>query len=152
VRGLPALALVVLAACGPGRNRLSGSIAADATLTFEEVRVEWIVDQLSIQYVSTGAVLSKEAARLTVPGALAVSGREIAIERQVLVEHFYAQGDQAGRRVEEPPFPAVAEGTLTFTQAGKKPGSRVAGNFKVVFKGEGDTLVGEFDTEVVAVR
>jgi hypothetical protein len=138
----------VTLACGGAGDRLAGSISETATLRFDEVRAEWLADQLAIRYLSAGASLSSDAARLTLLASQALPGLDIPIEGNVVVEHFWYRWDDQGRLGQEDPFPPVDHGTLRFTTVGQQLGDHVAGSFSVLFVG-GDTLDGDFDAEVV---
>lgn len=140
--------LGALVCCGGSPSRLDGSISSEADLAFDEVRAEWLIDELAIRYVAVGASLSSDAARLTVRKALAHPEVVLDAARDLRVEHFRYFWDDEGRLIETTPFPAVDHGTLEFDQVGKKPGERVVGRFSVVFV-TGDTLSGEFDATVV---
>lgn len=147
-----ALALVVLlAGCG-AKSRLDGTISADATLSFEEVRAEWLVDRLFVRYLSGGGRALQEPVRLTMDAALAVEGAELAIERSVLVEHFSTVADATGRRTAENPFPRVESGVLRLSTVSRTEGELVVGDFKAVFAGAQDTLNGDFEAIVTAPR
>jgi len=147
----PALlaAVLLLLSCGSSKDRLVGSISEQADLAFDEVRAEWLLDQLAIRFVDVGASLSSDAARLTVPEVKAIEGQDLDVAKDVLVEHFRYSWDDQGRLITGEPFPAVDYGVLRFSKVSKKLGERVAGSFSVVFV-NGDTLSGDFDGEVVA--
>jgi hypothetical protein len=145
------LAAVLLLGCGD-RNRLNGTISGDASLAFDEVRVEWLVDQLVIRYVKGQDLVLAEAARLTVQGAEATAGVELAIERNVQVEHFVSTADDVGHVVTEKPFPAVSHGVLHLTQVGRTTGLLVEGDFQITFVGAEDTLNGEFSAPLTPPR
>lgn len=142
------LGLWALACCGGAPSRLEGSISSEADLAFDEVRAEWLLDELAVRYVVVGASLCSDAARLTVRGPLAIAGNELDAAKDVRVEHFRYFWDDEGHLVTTTPFPAVDHGTLEFDEVGKKLGERVVGRFTVVFV-TGDTLGGEFDAPVV---
>lgn len=144
-------AVVMALGCGE-HNRLNGTISGDASLAFDEVRAEWIVDQLVIRYVKGQGVVLAEAARLTVPEGAAEAGAELAIERAVQVEHFVSTADDVGRVVTEKPFPAVSHGVLHLTRVGRIAGLLVEGDFQLTFVGAEDTLNGEFSAPVTAPR
>lgn len=144
-------AVLLVSGCGV-KNRLDGTIAADATLTFEEVRAEWLVDRLSVRYLSGGGRALQEPVRLTMAADLAVEGAELAIEKSVLVEHFATVADATGRRTVEEPFPPVESGVLKLSKVSRKEGELVVGDFKVVFTGAQDTLNGDFEATVTAPR
>jgi hypothetical protein len=143
--------LVSALGCG-GRNRLNGTISGDASLAFDEVRAEWIVDQLVIRYVKGQGQVLAEAARLTLPEGAADAGVELPIERSVQVEHFVGTADDVGRVVTEKPFPAVSRGVLHLTRVGRIAGQLVEGDFQITFVGAEDTLDGEFSAPVTAQR
>ncbi len=144
-------ALVVLSGCGRA-SRLDGTISADATLAFDEVRAEWLVDQLAVRYLSGAGRGLEEPVRLTLPAAAAVEGAQLSVETQVLVEHFATVDDAAGRVTPEKPFPPVEKGVLTLSKVGRAPGELVVGGFKLVFAGAQDTLNGEFEAVVTPPR
>lgn len=148
MRRLAFVAAVAGLACGGGRNRLNGTISSQASLAFDEVRAEWLIDQLSVRYLQGEGLALQEPVRLTVPAALADAGVEITIEQRVLVEHFVSQGDASGQFVPEKPFPPVGHGVLHLTRLDTRLGGRVDGDFKITFAGAEDTLNGDFSATV----
>lgn len=150
-RALLAAVSVLALGCGEP-NRLNGTISGDATLAFDEVRAEWIVDQLVIRYVKGQGLVLAEAARLTLPEGAADAGVELAIERAVRVEHFVSTADDVGHVITEKPFPAVSHGVLHLTRVGRIAGQLVEGDFQLTFAGAEDTLNGVFSAPVTAPR
>jgi hypothetical protein len=145
------LVVLVTLACGGG-NRLNGTISSEASLQFDEVRAEWLVDELSVRYLRGADLLLEEPVRLTLPAELVDAGVEVAVEKRVRVEHFVSRGDQFGRLVAEKPFPQVGHGVVRLVRVGANVVDRVEGDFQVTFAGSEDTLNGEFVTTVSAPR
>lgn len=139
---------VAQAGCGPVKNQLSGSMREELTLTFDQVRAEWIVGDFVLRYLNGQGRGSTEPVRLTLPGAAIDGTTEIPIEK-VRVEHFVAVHHSDGSVTEEPSFPGVETGWVRPLALGPNPGDRASGTFSVHFEG-GRTLGGEFDLAVTA--
>lgn len=147
MRPLFLLGVVLLVGCGPP-GRLNGTIRDRATLAFEEVRAQFLVDRLAISFRDARGL--QEVVRLTLPSALVVKGAELDMTmRGVLLEHFATREDEAGRLVREPPFPAVKQGTVKLSDVGTARGQLIVGEFHVIFVETLDTLNGDFSATVV---
>jgi len=144
-----ASALWALSGCGSDSDHLSGSISTSASLQFDVVRAEWLVDELSVRYVSRSDLLTSDAARITVPQAQAKTDVDIALGGTVRLEHYWFLANDEGRLAQEPPFPAVDHGTVRFGTLAPDVGGSVKGSFHAVFV-TGDTLDGDFDATVIA--
>lgn len=144
-----ALALALtLVGCGPP-GRLNGTVRDRASLAFNEVRAQFLVDQLSIRYLDTRGPAVQEPVRLTIPSAMAVDGAEVTLPaRGVLVEHFVVREDDQGKLVREEPFPPVKEGQLKLDKVNITQGMVIEGEFHLVFTGVLDTLNGDFAATV----
>ena len=140
--------LLAAGGCGPGKNQLSGSMREELTLTFDEVRAEWIVDDFVVRYLNGAGRGGTEPVRLTIPGAAIDGTTEIPID-QVRVEHFVAVHNVDGSVTEEPKFPTVESGWVRPETVSTHPEGPARGTFSVHFEG-GRTLGGGFDVTVTA--
>jgi hypothetical protein len=138
--------LLAGAGCGPPKDQLSGSVREELTLTFDQVRAEWIVDDFILRYLNGVGRGATEPVRLTIPRAAIDGATEIPIEK-VRVEHFVAVHHADGSVTEEPSFPLAESGWVRPETLGTKPGDPARGSFSVHFEG-GRTLGGEFDLAV----
>ncbi|MHB8879820.1 MAG: hypothetical protein ACYC8T_39530, partial [Myxococcaceae bacterium] len=134
--------------CGPGRNKLSGSAREQYDLRFDQVKAEWIVDELVLRYLSGEGRGGREPLRLTLPRAAAKTGEEIPIGLARL-EHFVAVRNPDGTVNEEPPFGAVESGWVRLEEIGATPGEAARGTFSAHFE-DGHTLGGGFDVSLSA--
>jgi hypothetical protein len=142
-------AVAVASACGgAAQSKLDGTIQADATLDFDEVRAEYLVDRMSIRYLNGSGLTMQEPVRLTMDASLATDGAELKIVDQVVVEHFVSFADDSGRVMAEKPFPMVEHGSLKLTKVSQNVGDLIEGTFDITFVGPEDTLSGEFHATV----
>lgn len=148
MRAALVVALLGLSACGPP-GRLNGTIRDRASLAFNEVQAQFLVDRLAIRYLDTRGPAVQEPVRLTLPSAKAVEGAELDLVKGVLVEHFTTREDEAGLLKPEEPFPPVKEGVLSLKKVATARGQAVEGEFHLVFTGALDTLNGDFVATVV---
>lgn len=144
---LVVIGFVVLVGCGPP-GRLNGTIRDRATLGFDEVRAQFLVDRLAISYRDARGI--QEVVRLTMPSALAVKGAELDLTMKGMVlEHFATKEDDSGKLVTEPPFPPVKSGTVSLSEVGTARGQLIVGEFHAIFVDSLDTLNGDFSATVV---
>lgn len=147
MRLLLLLCALLLVGCGPP-GRLNGTIRDRATLAFEEVRAQFLVDRLAISF--RDALGLQEVVRLTMPSSLAIKGAELDMTMKgVLLEHFARREDDAGKLVTEPPFPPIKTGTVSLSEVGTARGQLIVGEFHVIFIDTLDTLNGDFSATVV---
>ncbi|MBN2361345.1 MAG: hypothetical protein JXR83_17970 [Deltaproteobacteria bacterium] len=138
-----AAALGALAACADYGNTLEGSISVRATLLFDRVVTEWVVDQLVIRYLSERWVKG-EAARLTLDAEVVVAGVDIPVDDRVRIEHFITVVTDGGEYVQEPPFPQVRSGKIHFEEVSDQVDGMTRGSFAVIFD-DNRTLNGKFE-------
>jgi len=136
-------ALCALASCREYGNTLDGSISARASLDFDRVAVEWVVDELVIRYLSERWVHG-EAARLTLQGEVVAANVDIPVDDRIRIEHFITVISDAGDFVQEPPFPPVRNGKVHFDEVNRQIATRIKGFFSVIFE-DNRTLSGQFE-------
>ena len=158
-----AICMALLGACAPP-GTLAGSIEAEYSLTYDQIRAHRFGERLVISYedrVSAGdAIVVDGEFRNQVARIVLFTGRQ-ALEEDVeipivgadvgypvgIVERYVVEKSEAGGLVQGKAFPQVRSATVRFTELGEKDGDRIVGEFHATFANDRN-IGGEFQAEL----
>jgi hypothetical protein len=156
--GARLLSCLLLVGCArESQNVLEGSISeAGYSLDFEVVRITRTSAELVVRYeieevLEGGVLVVNQPVRLVVDVVSNVLKTEekMDLPGAAVIEHNVIRLNDTGQEVNEPSFPLIRSGYLTFEAAGTEVGERVAGELQCVFEND-RTLHAVFSKKLTA--